>query len=100
MLFPGFGERIRESSNLFHEIIKTGVINLEVDSKFTFIFGQINEALGARTRVTPNRFTIAEYFSDEEDQDVLLFINNISRVANLPGPIMIPAVMSIHESAS
>ncbi|KAF8917486.1 ATP synthase F1 beta subunit [Mucidula mucida] len=68
-IFCGVGERTREGNDLYHEMIETGVINLEGDSK----------PPGARARVALTGLTIAEYFRDEEGQDVLLFIDNIFR---------------------
>ena len=76
---PGVGERTREGNDLYHEMIETGVINLEGDSKVALVFGQMNEPPGARARVALTGLTIAEYFRDEEGQDVLLFIDNIFR---------------------
>jgi F0F1-type ATP synthase beta subunit len=73
------GERTREGNDLYHEMIETGVINLEGDSKVALVFGQMNEPPGARARVALTGLTIAEYFRDEEGQDVLLFIDNIFR---------------------
>ena len=64
---------------MYHEMIETGVINLEGDSKVALVFGQMNEPPGARARVALTGLTIAEYFRDEEGQDVLLFIDNIFR---------------------
>jgi hypothetical protein len=60
-------------------MIETGVINLDGDSKVALVFGQMNEPPGARARVALTGLTIAEYFRDEEGQDVLLFIDNIFR---------------------
>ena len=60
-------------------MIETGVINLKGDSKVALVFGQMNEPPGARARVALTGLTIAEYFRDEEGQDVLLFIDNIFR---------------------
>ena len=60
-------------------MIETGVINLQGDSKVALVFGQMNEPPGARARVALTGLTIAEYFRDEEGQDVLLFIDNIFR---------------------
>ena len=79
MLQQGVGERTREGNDLYHEMIETGVINLEGDSKVALVFGQMNEPPGARARVALTGLTIAEYFRDEEGQDVLLFIDNIFR---------------------
>ncbi|PWZ00137.1 ATP synthase F1, beta subunit [Testicularia cyperi] len=78
-VFTGVGERTREGNDLYHEMIETGVINLEGDSKVALVFGQMNEPPGARARVALTGLTIAEYFRDEEGQDVLLFIDNIFR---------------------
>ena len=60
-------------------MIETGVINLDGDSKVALVFGQMNEPPGARAHVALTGLTIAEYFCDEEGQDVLLFIDNIFR---------------------
>ena len=79
VIFAGVGERTREGNDLYHEMIETGVINLEGDSKVALVFGQMNEPPGARARVALTGLTIAEYFRDEEGQDVLLFIDNIFR---------------------
>ncbi|KAG8872752.1 atp2, beta subunit of the F1 sector of mitochondrial F1F0 ATP synthase [Tulasnella sp. 331] len=78
-IFCGVGERTREGNDLYHEMIETGVINLEGESKVALVFGQMNEPPGARARVALTGLTIAEYFRDEEGQDVLLFIDNIFR---------------------
>ena len=80
MLCAGVGERTREGNDLYHEMIETGVIQLKNDkSKVALVFGQMNEPPGARARVALTGLTIAEYFRDEEGQDVLLFIDNIFR---------------------
>ncbi|KAJ5107307.1 ATPase F1 complex beta subunit/V1 complex C-terminal [Penicillium angulare] len=78
-VFCGVGERTREGNDLYHEMQETGVINLDGDSKVALVFGQMNEPPGARARVALTGLTIAEYFRDEEGQDVLLFIDNIFR---------------------
>lgn len=78
-VFTGVGERTREGNDLYHEMIETGVINLDGDSKVALVFGQMNEPPGARARVALTGLTIAEYFRDQEGQDVLLFIDNIFR---------------------
>jgi F-type H+-transporting ATPase subunit beta len=79
-VFCGVGERTREGNDLYHEMIETGVIQLENDkSKAALVFGQMNEPPGARARVALTGLTLAEYFRDEEGQDVLLFIDNIFR---------------------
>jgi len=78
-VFAGVGERTREGNDLYHEMIQTGVINLEGQSKAALVYGQMNEPPGARARVALTGLTVAEYFRDEEGQDVLLFIDNIFR---------------------
>ena len=78
-IFCGVGERTREGNDLYHEMIATGVIKLEGESKCALVFGQMNEPPGARARVALTGLTIAEYFRDDEGQDVLLFIDNIFR---------------------
>ncbi|SCU85618.1 LAFA_0D16732g1_1 [Lachancea sp. 'fantastica'] len=78
-VFTGVGERTREGNDLYREMRETGVINLEGESKVALVFGQMNEPPGARARVALTGLTIAEYFRDEEGQDVLLFIDNIFR---------------------
>ncbi|KAK7203948.1 P-loop containing nucleoside triphosphate hydrolase protein [Myxozyma melibiosi] len=78
-VFTGVGERTREGNDLYREMIETGVINLEGESKVALVFGQMNEPPGARARVALTGLTVAEYFRDEEGQDVLLFIDNIFR---------------------
>jgi F-type H+-transporting ATPase subunit beta len=79
-VFAGVGERTREGNDLYHEMIESGVIKLDGDgSKVTLVYGQMNEPPGARARVGLTGLTQAEYFRDEEGQDVLLFIDNIFR---------------------
>src|SRR5210317_983770 len=78
-VFAGVGERTREGNDLYHEMIESGVINLEGDSKAALVYGQMNEPPGARARVGLTGLTLAEYFRDAEGQDVLLFIDNIFR---------------------
>ncbi|CAN6621322.1 ATP synthase subunit beta, mitochondrial [Trichomonascus vanleenenianus] len=78
-VFTGVGERTREGNDLYREMIETGVINLEGESKVALVFGQMNEPPGARARVALTGLTIAEYFRDVEGQDVLLFVDNIFR---------------------
>lgn len=73
-VFAGVGERTREGNDLYHEMSDTGVIN-----KTAMVFGQMNEPPGARMRVALTGLTMAEYFRDQEHQDVLLFIDNIFR---------------------
>ena len=79
-VFAGVGERTREGNDLYHEMIESGVIDVEGNnSKAALVYGQMNEPPGARARVGLTGLTIAEYFRDEEGQDVLLFIDNIFR---------------------
>ena len=79
-VFAGVGERTREGNDLYHEMIESGVIDLEGNnSKAALVYGQMNEPPGARARVALTGLTQAEYFRDEEGQDVLLFIDNIFR---------------------
>lgn len=80
-VFTGVGERTREGKDLYDEMIRSGIIDLEnlEDSKSTLVYGQMNEPPGARLRVALSGLTAAEYFRDEEKQDVLLFIDNIFR---------------------
>ena len=73
-VFTGVGERTREGNDLYNEMIESGVIN-----KTALVYGQMNEPPGARMRVGLSGLTMAEYFRDEENQDVLLFIDNIFR---------------------
>ena len=79
-VFAGVGERTREGNDLYHEMIESGVIDLEGDkSKAALVYGQMNEPPGARARVALTALTQAEYFRDEQGQDVLLFVDNIFR---------------------
>lgn len=79
-VFAGVGERTREGNDLYNEMIEGGVISLtDKSSKVTLVYGQMNEPPGARARVALTGLTIAEYFRDQEGQDVLLFIDNIFR---------------------
>ena len=73
-VFAGVGERTREGNDLYYEMIESGVID-----KTAMVFGQMNEPPGARMRVALTGLTMAEYFRDKENQDVLLFIDNIFR---------------------
>ncbi|MDD6647765.1 MAG: F0F1 ATP synthase subunit beta [Firmicutes bacterium] len=73
-VFAGVGERTREGNDLYYEMIESGVIN-----NTAMVFGQMNEPPGARMRVALTGLTMAEYFRDRENQDVLLFIDNIFR---------------------
>jgi ATP synthase F1 beta subunit len=79
-VFAGVGERTREGNDLYYEMIESGVIDVEGDgSKAALVYGQMNEPPGARARVGLTGLTVAEYFRDEENQDVLLFVDNIFR---------------------
>jgi len=79
-VFAGVGERTREGNDLYHEMIESGVIDLEGgNSKAALVFGQMNEPPGARARVALTGLTLAEYFRDQEGQDVLFFMDNIFR---------------------
>jgi len=79
-VFAGVGERTREGNDLYHEMITSGVIKLDgPGSKAALVYGQMNEPPGARARVALTGLTVAEYFRDQEGQDVLFFIDNIFR---------------------
>jgi len=79
-VFAGVGERTREGNDLYHEMIESGVIDLQGDkSKTVLVYGQMNEPPGARARVALTGLTEAEYFRDVEHQDVLFFVDNIFR---------------------
>jgi F-type H+-transporting ATPase subunit beta len=80
-VFAGVGERTREGNDLYHEMSEAGVINQEdlSKSKVALVYGQMNEPPGARLRVGLTALAMAEYFRDEKNQDVLLFIDNIFR---------------------
>jgi F-type H+-transporting ATPase subunit beta len=85
-VFAGVGERTREGNDLYHEFLDAGVIAKDKDgkptpdgSKVALVYGQMNEPPGARARVALSGLTIAEYFRDQEGQDVLFFVDNIFR---------------------
>jgi len=85
-VFAGVGERTREGNDLYHEMIEGGVIKVDhatgkpiPGSKAALVYGQMNEPPGARARVALTGLAIAEYFRDQEGQDVLLFVDNIFR---------------------
>jgi F-type H+-transporting ATPase subunit beta len=83
-VFAGVGERTREGNDLYHEMIDAGVIKINEDgsttgSKVALVYGQMNEPPGARARVALSGLSLAEYFRDEEGQDVLFFVDNIFR---------------------
>jgi F-type H+-transporting ATPase subunit beta len=73
-VFAGVGERTREGNDLYHEFKESGVID-----KVSMVFGQMNEPPGSRARVALSGLSIAEYFRDEKNQDVLFFVDNIFR---------------------
>ncbi|MDE0539142.1 MAG: F0F1 ATP synthase subunit beta, partial [Rhodospirillales bacterium] len=79
-VFAGVGERTREGNDLYHEMIESGVIQTDgTGSKAALVYGQMNEPPGARARVGLTGLTVAEYFRDQEGQDVLFFVDNIFR---------------------
>ena len=85
-VFAGVGERTREGNDLYHEFLDAGVIAKDKDgrptpegSKVALVYGQMNEPPGARARVALSGLTLAEYFRDQEGQDVLFFVDNIFR---------------------
>lgn len=82
-VFAGVGERTREGNDLYHEMVDAGVIKLNEGntegSKVALVYGQMNEPPGARARVALSGLSMAEYFRDEQGQDVLFFIDNIFR---------------------
>ena len=80
-VFAGVGERTREGNDLYHEMSQAGVIDQDDlgESKIALVYGQMNEPPGARLRVALSGLAITEYFRDERNQDVLLFIDNIFR---------------------
>src|ERR1700757_4775035 len=79
-VFAGVGERTREGNDLYHEMIESGVIKTDgPGSKVALVYGQMNEPPGARARVGLTGVTMAEYFRDQEGQDVLFFVDNIFR---------------------
>jgi F-type H+/Na+-transporting ATPase subunit beta len=80
-VFAGVGERTREGNDLYHEMAEAGVINVEElnKSRIALVFGQMSEPPGARLRVALSGLAITEYFRDEKNQDVLLFVDNIFR---------------------
>ena len=80
-VFAGVGERTREGNDLYHEMIESGVINVDnlEESKIALVYGQMNEPPGARMRVALSGLTLAEQFRDESGSDVLFFVDNIFR---------------------
>jgi F-type H+-transporting ATPase subunit beta len=80
-VFAGVGERTREGNDLFNEMCEAGIIDQKdmSKSKVALVYGQMNEPPGARLRVALTALAMAEYFRDEKNQDVLLFIDNIFR---------------------
>merc|ERR1712156_1273548 len=97
-VFAGVGERTREGNDLYHEMIEGGVIDLKGNnSKVSLVYGQMNEPPGARARVALTGLTVAEYFRDQEGQDVLLFIDNIFRFTQAGSEV--PALLGRIPSA-
>ncbi len=80
-VFAGVGERTREGNDLYHEMLDSGVININEPekSKVALVYGQMNEPPGARARVGLTGLTMAEYFRDQENLDVLFFVDNVFR---------------------
>ncbi len=80
-VFAGVGERTREGNDLYHEMIESKVIDIEnpANSKVALVYGQMSEPPGARARVALSALTMAEYFRDKENQDVLFFVDNLFR---------------------
>ncbi|WP_158802326.1 MULTISPECIES: F0F1 ATP synthase subunit beta [unclassified Acidisoma] len=79
-VFAGVGERTREGNDLYYEMMDAGVIKIDGEgSKVALVYGQMNEPPGARARVALSGLTLAEYFRDDEGQDVLFFVDNIFR---------------------
>lgn len=80
-VFAGVGERTREGNDLYHEMIDSKVINLDdiAKSKVALVYGQMSEPPGARARVALSALTMAEFFRDKENQDVLFFVDNLFR---------------------
>ncbi len=81
-VFAGVGERTREGNDLYHEMSEAGVIDQKdlSKSKVALVYGQMNEPPGARLRVALSGLAMTEYFRDEKNQDVLLFIDNILKI--------------------
>lgn len=80
-IFAGVGERTREGNDLYWEMSEAGVINQDnlAESKVALVYGQMNEPPGARLRVALSALAMAEFFRDEQNQDVLLFVDNVFR---------------------
>lgn len=95
-VFAGVGERTREGNDLYHEMIESGVISLkDKTSKVALVYGQMNEPPGARARVALTGLTVAEYFRDQEGQDVLLFIDNIFRFTQAGSEVNITRIVQL-----
>ncbi len=94
-VFAGVGERSREGNDLYHEMSEAGVIDQKdlSKSKVALVYGQMNEPPGARMRVALSALAMTEYFRDEKNQDVLLFVDNIFRFsqAGSEGPLCLAA---------
>ena len=94
-VFAGVGERTREGNDLYHEMVESGVIKTDgPGSKAALVYGQMNEPPGARARVTLIGLTLAEYFRDEEGQDVLFFVDNIFRFTQAGSEVSAFSVVS------
>ena len=97
-VFAGVGERTREGNDLYHEMIESGVINLDGgSSKVSLVYGQMNEPPGARARVALSGLTQAEYFRDEENQDVLFFVDNIFRFTQAGSEVLQRFLVVFHQ---
>ena len=90
-VFAGVGERSREGNDLYYEMKESGVLD-----KTTLVFGQMNEPPGSRLRVALTGLTMAEYFRDEQNQDVLLFIDNIFRFTQAGSEVSALLLYLIH----
>ena len=102
-VFAGVGERTREGNDLYHEMMESGVIQPDGESKAALVYGQMNEPPGARARVVLSGLTLAEYFRDEEGQDVLLFVDNIFRFTQAGSEVSallgrIPSAVGYHHA--
>jgi F-type H+-transporting ATPase subunit beta len=114
-MFAGVGERTREGNDLYNEMIEAGVIKVEKDekghpklgsnglpvivpgSRIGLVYGQMNEPPGARLRVALSALAVTEYFRDEKNQDVLLFVDNIFRFSQAGSEVS--ALLGTHAGA-
>ena len=103
-VFAGVGERTREGNDLFHEMVESGVIVPDgPGSKAALVYGQMNEPPGARARVALTGLTLAEYFRDQEGQDVLCVVDNIFRFTQAGAEVSalfggIPSAVGYHPT--